>query len=97
MNRNETELDFTNDKVYDNFSNYSAWHYRSKLLPLTHPSESSVIGISEQKRREELQLVENAMYTDAGDSSSWFYYRWLLNSCSSTHSTAQPSIQLIKV
>ncbi len=42
------EFDFTYKKIAANFSNYSAWHYRSKLLPKLHPSSSKLGGVSEE-------------------------------------------------
>ena len=80
----QSELDFTTDRIETNFSNYSAWHYRSKLLPLVHPSDSKVkssnensFPVAEEAHHKELDLVQNAAFTDPDDSSAWLYHAWL--------------------
>ncbi|KAI8987501.1 hypothetical protein BDF20DRAFT_850602 [Mycotypha africana] len=70
------EYDFTTKKINQSFSNYSAWHRRSKLLP------EIVSTMSEKEKNEvalnELDLVKNAIYTDPDDQSAWLYYWWLV-------------------
>ena len=80
----QSELDFTTDRIETNFSNYSAWHYRSKLLPLIHPSgcsatksSESSFPVAEEAHHAELDLVQNAAFTDPEDSSAWLYHAWL--------------------
>ncbi|XP_050545924.1 geranylgeranyl transferase type-2 subunit alpha [Daktulosphaira vitifoliae] len=67
----ENELKFTMEMIDSNFSNYSAWHYRSKLLNTTD-QDKELLQISE------LKLVENAAFTDPSDQSAWIYQRWLI-------------------
>ena len=47
----DLELEYSMERINVNFSNYSAWHYRSKLLPMLGNDK-----ISEEKRREELGM-----------------------------------------
>ncbi|KXJ18539.1 geranylgeranyl transferase type-2 subunit alpha isoform X2 [Exaiptasia diaphana] len=75
----EEEFKFSTDKIVENFSNYSSWHYRSKLLPLMHPHESgNPERIEEEALLREFELAQNAFFTDPNDQSAWFYHRWLL-------------------
>jgi len=42
------ELEFTTSKICNNFSNFSSWHYRSKLLPQIYPDDSTAVGVEEE-------------------------------------------------
>jgi len=66
----KTSLEFTAEKIAQNFSNYSAWHERSRLLS---QEEDFAKHLSQ-----ELNLVQQAFYTEPKDQSAWIYYRWLL-------------------
>lgn len=74
----QAEFDFTTNKISSNFSNYSSWHYRSKLLPLLHPDVNHPVGVKEKVLLQEFELAQNAFFTDPNDQSAWFYHRWLL-------------------
>ena len=65
-------------KIYQNFSNYSAWQRRSHFF-----SQFLIEHVSgnEQKTieflRNEVELCRNAAWTEPSDQSVWFYQRWL--------------------
>ncbi|KIJ44241.1 hypothetical protein M422DRAFT_168406, partial [Sphaerobolus stellatus SS14] len=72
------ELGYTARKIESNFSNFSAWHQRSKVFSTVWE------GVPEKERRrmkdDEFDLIKQAMYTDPGDQSVWLYHRWLIGS-----------------
>jgi geranylgeranyl transferase type-2 subunit alpha len=66
----ESEFDFTTEKIEQNFSNGSAFHYRSKLL--THISKAKF------SLENELELIHNAVFTEPDDQTAWWYLDFLL-------------------
>lgn len=93
--RSETsELAYTTRKIESNFSNFSAWHQRSKVLARlwdsgdldqgrskeagTYPSAAHLQLCTDCISFPEFELVRNAMYTDPNDQSVWMYHRWLI-------------------
>jgi geranylgeranyl transferase type-2 subunit alpha len=63
----ESEWNFTTTKIHANFSNGSAFHYRSKLLPYRHIEVEP-----------ELELIHNAIFTEPDDQTAWWYLEYLL-------------------
>ncbi|EDR11331.1 uncharacterized protein LACBIDRAFT_233141, partial [Laccaria bicolor S238N-H82] len=76
-----TELAYTSRKIESNFSNFSAWHQRSKVLSSLW--ESGDLDESNNIWCAEFELIRNAMYTDPNDQSVWMYHRWLVGSSKS--------------
>ncbi|XP_010465127.1 PREDICTED: geranylgeranyl transferase type-2 subunit alpha 2-like [Camelina sativa] len=74
----QDELQYTTDMINDSFSNYSAWHNRSLLLSSLVAKMADGFMPKETIRRE-FDYVHNAIFTDEGDQSAWFYYLWLLD------------------
>ena len=72
------EFAFATSKLNQNFSNYSAFHHRTTLLPTLLEEGSGGAEQWEAKMREELELVQQAVFTEPDDQSAWLYYDWLL-------------------
>ncbi|CAM9190488.1 unnamed protein product [Scytosiphon promiscuus] len=71
----QEEFDFTTDKIKQNFSNYSAFHFRSKVLPRMVAEAGHDRW---QLLSDELELTHDAMFTEPADQSVWWYHHFLL-------------------
>ena len=75
----ESEYAYTTKMIRAKWSNFSAWHYRSVVLPrlldLRHASP-------EERRKifdSELSFLKNALMLDPYDQSLWYYHEYLMS------------------
>ena len=80
----EDELKFTIEKVTMNFSNFSAWLYRSKLIPIYFVQNNIKWNTKEALDffKNDLELIKKAIYTDPKDQSPWNYLSWIITNFS---------------
>ncbi|WRT68040.1 uncharacterized protein IL334_005015 [Kwoniella shivajii] len=74
------ELRYTQSKIESNFSNFSAWHCRTKTLLSIWEKEGTDQDEIKRIKDEEFELVTQALWTDPADQSGWLYHRWLIGS-----------------
>ncbi|XP_011051699.1 PREDICTED: geranylgeranyl transferase type-2 subunit alpha isoform X2 [Acromyrmex echinatior] len=55
---NEEEFEFSTTKILNNFSNYSSWHYRSRILTKMFGTTSEEIPIVDDKYREDEKFAK---------------------------------------
>ncbi|CAO1630095.1 unnamed protein product [Parajaminaea phylloscopi] len=89
------ELSYTLRKIESNFSNFSAWHQRSKVLPNVWQAVGKTDVELRVARTEEFDLLRQAIYTDPSDQSVWLYHAWLV-SLEPTRDVLQREIESIE-
>jgi geranylgeranyl transferase type-2 subunit alpha len=69
------EFEMAEGMIKKNFSNFSAWTFRTKLYPVIHSSDQ----IPEAEITKDLDLLKHAFFTDPKDQSPWNYHDWILS------------------
>jgi hypothetical protein len=92
-----TNLTFSTQLVERNFSNYSAWNFRaSELFKLNMVVPE--LGSVNETLLSELELVQNAFFTEPADQSAWMYFKWIVEALSPLeHVATDPAKELSAV
>ena len=80
----EAELAYSMRKIEENFSNFSAWHQRTKLLVPVWDAKKYSEDDRKRERAVEFDALHQGMYTDPSDQSLWLYHKWLVEQGTST-------------
>jgi geranylgeranyl transferase type-2 subunit alpha len=63
----QKECDMAEKIIQKNFSNYSAWHYRGKLMPRLYERTKSRYVLPIERIKEDLELLKHAFFTEPKD------------------------------
>lgn len=86
----EQEFLYTEKMINTNLSNFSAWHQRSKLIPILLNKKQANNAARIKMLDDEFTLIESALYTDPYDQSLWFYYQFLMVTVTGEHANRAP-------
>ncbi|KAI7687752.1 protein prenylyltransferase [Hortaea werneckii] len=75
----ESEFEYTTKMINSNLSNFSAWHYRSQLIPRLLQERDAGQDKRKKMLDSEFELITRALYTDPYDQSLWFYHQYLMS------------------
>jgi len=67
----EKEFEYTTKMIKTNLSNFSAWHYRSQLIPRLLNERNARREARAKFLDGEFELITSALYTDPYDQSLW--------------------------
>jgi len=81
----EAEFAYTTKMIRTALHNFSALHYRSKLIPRLLDERKADSHLRRQMLDDELALMQNAL-VDPNNQSPWFYHQFLM-------STISPDVQ----
>ncbi|KAK3698236.1 Rab geranylgeranyltransferase [Vermiconidia calcicola] len=86
----EQEFEYTTKMINTNLSNFSAWHYRSQLIPRLLSERQA--GNDERRKflDAEFELITQALYTDPYDQSLWFYHQYLMSTLDPSNAQSAP-------
>lgn len=75
----QIDLSLSTDLINRNFSNYSAWHLRALLQEPPPPGCEAVEALQplDIDLTNELDWVQQGIYTEPNDQSVWLYHHWL--------------------
>ncbi|TAQ88215.1 hypothetical protein B7494_g3458 [Chlorociboria aeruginascens] len=91
----ESEFEYTTRMVSAKLSNFSAWHYRSVLIPKLLNERNADDAARRQFLDGEFDFITSVICTDAYpyDQSAWFYYQFLMTTITDYvgHATVVPN------
>lgn len=74
----DKEIKMAYGLITKNFSNYSAWHYRAKLMPKIFSQNDHLVNlgyiIPKESIIEDMSSLKHAFFTDPKDQSPWNYH-----------------------